>query len=417
VRIGDISSRPTYPPRDGAGIRTNNLLRYLSSDHEVRQYASARKLFRKPSVDVCASSTVPLYVCNVNSSLVSGLASAVGSRAWHGNVFAGVDLPISRPKALSRILEWADVVLVEQPWQFAYCRRLRPKRPLVLAAHNVELQTRTSHAEAACVRVGPKSAILRWVRRVEGRAVGDADLIVAVSESDRQGFVDCYGVPPERIAVVENGTDTERFVPVAPNQKVAIRARLGLPDGPIVIFMAAHSKAPDVAALQWVRRVAARMPECTFVVTGGILRPASEGNFLATGWVEDVAPYLQAADLALCPVAHGGGTKLKLFDSLAVGLPVIAFAETLHGTALRDGEELLVSEPELTAVVRSLRAVLEDPFLATRLGTAARRFVVRRHDWERSAVQLEGVLVELVEGQMASARRSRRVHGQSIPAA
>jgi len=417
VRIGDISSRPTYPPREGAAIRSDNLLRYLSRNHEVRQYATARTVFRKPTVDVGASSMGPPYECAVNANLVSGLASAVGRRTWCGNVFAGVDLPISRPKVLRRILEWADVVLVEQPWQFAYCRRLRPERPLVLAAHNVELQTRTSHAEAARVRVGPKSAMLRWVRRVEGRAVGDADLIIAVSESDRQGFVDCYGVPPERIAIVENGTDTERFVPVSPKRKLAIRARLGLPDGQIAIFMAAHPKAPDVAALQWVRRVAARMPECTFVVTGGILRSASEGNFLATGWVEDVAPYLQAADLALCPVAHGGGTKLKLFDSLAVGLPVIAFAQTLHGTALRDAEELLVSEPELTAVVRSVRAVLQDPLLATRLGAAARRFVVRRHDWELSARQLEGALVGLVEGRIASARRSRRVHGQSIPAA
>jgi len=279
---------------------------------------------------------------------------------------------------LEKLLKWADVVLVEQPWQFSYCRRLRPDRQLVLSARNVELRTRASHAEAAGVMAYPNSLLLRWVRRVEAQAVLRADLVVAVSEADRDALIGCYDVSPERVVVAANGSDTRRFVPARPERKLGLRKRLGLSGGTLAVFMAGHRKSPDVAALAWVRRLARRMSDCTFVVIGDVLRPTAEGNRIATGWVEDPVTYLQAADLFLCPVEHGGGTKLKLFDALAAGLPAVAFAETLKGTSLRDGEHLLVSDHSEDALEKSTRRLLGDSSLAARLERELVELVERR---------------------------------------
>jgi len=378
----------------------------LSPRHEIRQYSQARVLWPLRNHKLREEALAPSYTYLVEANLLNGLAAALGRRRWYGNIFMGLDLPVFRPAALARLLRWADMVMVECPWQFAYCRRRRPSMPVVLAAHNVEFLTRLSHAEAAGVKTHPGSPVIRWVRRVEANAVRRADLVVAVSEPDHRAFMDCYGVPSERIVVVANGTDTRRFVPAPPSRRMALRQRLGLPDGPLGVFMAAHPKAPDIAALRWIRLLARRMPGCSFVVTGGILRPAVERNLIATGWVEDVVPYLQAADFALCPVAHGGGTKLKLFDSLSAGLPVVAFPEALEGTSLAADKHLLVSDHSEIGLKAAVCRVLEDWCLSARLGEAGRAFVEQHHDWRILAGKLEEALNDLVRRKEAASGSS-----------
>jgi glycosyltransferase involved in cell wall biosynthesis len=163
--------------------------------------------------------------------------------------------------------------------------------------------------------------------------------------------------------------------------------------------MSAGPKAADLAALDWVRRVAARMPDTTALVVGGIARPAVDGNVVSTGFVDDPVPYLQAADVSLCPVEFGGGTKIKLWDSLAAGLPSVVFAETLHGTNLQDGRHVLVSGKSGDELVAAVRRLLDDGTLAGNLSTAGREHVVRHHDWRASARKLEATLLGLVSPQ------------------
>lgn len=414
MRIGSVAARPVFPPRDGGGIRIHQLLLHLSRRHEVRGYSQewsmpARRLRRTGERRVSAS-----YRQLTEVNLVTALLTRACKRCWFGNVFLGLDLPVFRPPELAELLEWADVAVVEFPWQFSYCRRLRPDRPLVLSAHNVETLTRASHAE--CAGASSSSRILRHVRRVECEAVSKADLVIAVSETDRNDLVSCYGVSPDRVAVIENGSDTDNFRPLPPEARAGQRRRLGLPDGPVVVFLSAHRKVPDLAGLEWVRRLARRMPEVAFLVVGGILRPGADGNVIATGWVEDAAAYLQAADAALCPIAYGGGTKLKLFDCLATGLPTVAFAESLDGTAFRDGEHLIVSQADESAIESGIRRLLGDRALSERLGKAARAFVSRRHDWALLADRLEAELLRLCDPKPLPAATGRSSPSVNAPA-
>ena len=68
-------------------------------------------------------------------------------------VLAGVALRCTRPKTLRQLLDWADVTLVEFPWQVAHVARLEPTGPIVLASHNVEVQKFASYADAARAHV------------------------------------------------------------------------------------------------------------------------------------------------------------------------------------------------------------------------------------------------------------------------
>ena len=109
---------------------------------------------------------------------------------------------------------------------------------------------------------------------------------------------------------------------------------------------------------------------------------------------------------SLCPIEHGAGTRIKLWASLAAGLPSVAFPESLRGTDLRHGEHLLVAEKSAAGLLAALEQLAGDAGLAHRLAAEGRALVVERHDWRLSAARLEAALQEVLEWRETTARRT-----------
>ena len=216
------------------------------------------------------------------------------------------------------------------PWQFRYCARRRGGAPLVYASHNLEAEKFASYAAAAGVRVEGNRR-LRAIEAIEARAAREAELVVAVTDADGRAFAERYGTDPSRVIVIPNGADTARYRPVDAETRRAARRSLGLPDRPVAMF-AGSRISPNRHGLDWVRRLAERDRRFTFLVVGAVAPRGWMGeNLVCTGFVDDFPSYLRAADLALCPIEYGAGTKIKLLESLAAGLPVVAFAEADRG--------------------------------------------------------------------------------------
>ena len=144
MRILDVSPRTVFPPRDGAMVRTHHLLRSLSRHHTVRLFSQPRlSEFWGTSYprEIECSGAYPEY--RYTNPLSGALIQAL--RRPHAS---GLALRLTRPTILQKWFEWADVILVEQPWQYAYCRQRHPDGLLVMAAHNFEKATSASNAPA-----------------------------------------------------------------------------------------------------------------------------------------------------------------------------------------------------------------------------------------------------------------------------
>jgi glycosyltransferase involved in cell wall biosynthesis len=270
-----------------------------------------------------------------------------------------------------------------------------------MATHNFEKATSASNAEAAGVPA-ERSFWYRHSVKTEAFASRDADLIVAVSPEDGRRFAEVYGANPERIVVVPNAADTEHYAPAGKDEKQALKVKHQLPDRPTVVFLASKPSPPHTAALNWVRRAAAAIPEFTFLVVGGLVpKSDSADNFIATGIVEDPAEFLKAADMAICPVEFGGGTKIKTLECVSVGLPTVVFAEAIHGTTLQSPDHVVLCTPDENEIVGALRRIGSDLDASTRMGHAGREVIVQHYDWKASASILEDALVELVEKRAA----------------
>jgi len=301
----------------------------------------------------------------------------------------------AEPAALAERFRRADVVMVEFPWQFRVSRRLAPARtPCVYSSANVETDKFRSWAEAVEVSQARASPWLRYIERAERHAVAHADLVTTVCDLDREVFIDRFGADPARTIVVPNGVDTRRFRPTGAEARAAMRRELGLPDRPIVLFHGSDMPA-NRAGLEWVRRLAAADGGFTFLVVGSVAAPERSEQLVAAGRVSDMRPYLAASNFGICPVAHGGGTKLKLLECMAAGLPTVAFAEGVRGIAVRHGQHALVAPEDEDQILNALASLAADPLTAERLGRAARELAERSYDWSRIAAGLEDALLRL----------------------
>jgi glycosyltransferase involved in cell wall biosynthesis len=216
--------------------------------------------------------------------------------------------------------------------------------------------------------------------------------VTAVSDAEAEAVRTVLGPGGPSVAIVPNGVDTVAFDPAA---RRPVPGRL--------LYAGSVCYGPNRDAVRWfaldvLPRVVASVPDAHLRVTGAAPAAAvaeftGDPRVTFTGPLSDVRPELAAASVAVVPlVTGGGGTRLKLLEAWAAGVPVVSTPLGAAGLdAAEDGRDLLLAEtPEAfaAAVVRLLR----DPDFAFRLAGNGRRIAVERYDWSRSVVALSEVL-------------------------
>ncbi|MCK9240105.1 glycosyltransferase family 4 protein [Desulfocurvus sp.] len=208
-------------------------------------------------------------------------------------------------------------------------------------------------------------------------------------------------VCPGGCALIPSGIELERFRPVDPARRAALRARWGVaPGAPVAGIVAKlwEGKGHDVLldAFAAVRR---ELPGAVLMVVGeGHLRAGLEaraealglsGAVVFTGFLDDVAPAVGAMDVSVLPSLFEGLGRV-LLEAMAMGLPVVASRVGGIPDAVADGlTGLLVPPGDAGALAGALLAVLGDPALAARMGAAGRARVGERFEARAMAASIE----------------------------
>lgn len=398
MRIADVSPRADSIIKGGMQARVNGILSRLGERHEVRR-------FNQPRWGVQLAKARAHAPPRPNTSAAAALIGELSQFTWPSAPLAtGLALRLTRPPRVRELLDWADVALVEFPWQYAYCARVAPPGlPLVLGTHNVEAAKFKSYAEGLGVGV-TAWPWLRYVERMERRAFQSAPLVFAVSESDRDGLLARYGGDPAKVVVAPNGADVEALTPTTPERRAAARREFGLADRPVVLFIGTPTP-PNVLALKWVEKLARASDRFTFLAVGRVTDPPGRhGNLIRAGEIEDLQLCFDAADVSLVAIGYGGGTKLKLIESLAAAKPTVAFRKALEGLDVHDGRHLLVAEQSVDAILAAVGMLVDDPLLGERLGAEGRRYVEQNLAWPPIVDTVERALLELVASREARPR-------------
>jgi glycosyltransferase involved in cell wall biosynthesis len=231
----------------------------------------------------------------------------------------------------------------------------------------------------------------RLIPLVERASVTCADGLTTVSEKDRERFVERYGVNPDRVRAIPTGT--ESIDGDSLEDPIAVRDRYGLGDGPVAVFHGYYEHPPNREAAEVIDEQIApalreRGVDLEFLLVGKGAPEVSSRNVHTVGFVDDLYSVLGAADLAVVPILHGGGTKTKVYDYVSLGLPIVATEKGLEGIDLEDGRHALVTAGANEPFTEGIERLVTDGDLSTELSKNLQQ-LAEEWSWDRSAERLE----------------------------
>lgn len=389
-----------YPPISGGRTRTYNLIKRLRRDCSITLVCFGRpeeKAFDlTPLRELCET-----YVIDRAAS-PSTLQAAILSLTSIQPITMRLYRSEQMQEKLAHLLEDRryDVVHVESFYMLQNLPQPCPI-PILLAEPAIEYVAWWRHARVAQpIYQRPAIALEALKMRVyEPKDWRRSQMVGAMSQIDAEIVQRITPDVPTMLA--PNGVDEDYFqpgtVPRAPNVAIFMGDYKYFPNSDAVLYFAA-----EIMPL-----IRARQPEFTLHLLGK--EPPAEIRALGNdpnsgikvlGLVDDTRPHLTSATMFVCPLRSGSGTRFKLLEALACGLPVVSTTLGAEGLGAVDGEHMLIADtPE--AFAKAVLRLLDDSALAGRLSSQGRAWVVQQHSWSRSAT----LLVEAYQ-QLSTDRRS-----------
>lgn len=304
----------------------------------------------------------------------------------------------SRPfqQVLDRLATEHRLDLIHCEWTHyaQFVRQLRD-RPRFLCAHNVE----SMHWERF-VRVARnplRRAILRLeslkMARFERRAIAEFDHVAAVSTEDVERMKASFGA--HSADVIPNGVDMEFYAAVNHSG-----------NGESLIYCASmDSFVNQDAVFYFVERILPKIlekkPQVRFMIVGRSPPPAirrlAGDHISVSGSVDDIRPFLGSATASVVPLRIAGGSRLKILESIAAGLPVVSTSIGAEGLRLQAGSQLLIANDESSFASQCVR-LLDQSHLREQLVRAGRVQLKEKYEWKS--------IVPLVEAAWQRARRN-----------
>lgn len=205
-----------------------------------------------------------------------------------------------------------------------------------------------------------------------------ASHVFTVSDDDRRAFT-AY-LPSEKVTTVPTGVDLEYFRPVPATQQnntlVFTGAMDWMPNEDAILYFCStilpliRERVPDVKL-----RVIGRKPTRKVVAL-----QETDANLEVTGTVDDIRPYVRDAAVYVVPLRIGGGTRIKIFEAMAMGMAVVSTTVGAEGLPVEHGKNILLADTP-TSFADATVTLLTQPMARQRIGNAARALVEKRYDW------------------------------------
>jgi glycosyltransferase involved in cell wall biosynthesis len=267
----------------------------------------------------------------------------------------------------------------------------------VLFTHNVEAEIFARHARHA--KGALKRAVWRSQRRkmlkFEARWLPRFDKVIAVSERDLGFFLENYGVRGGE--AIATGVDFE-FFGAGPAQARPAND----PRGGELVFTGSMDWPANIDAMTYCMDaiwplVVERRPEARLTVVGrnpptGLIAEARRRglNWQFTGLVEDIRPFVRDADLYIVPLRVGSGTRIKIYEAMAMRRPVVSTYIGVEGLPLEAGAHYRRADHPQEFAAEILR-LLDDPEDGYELAEEAYNFILKRFSNRHIARRFEEI--------------------------
>ena len=382
-----IKTELLHPVDKGGRIRTYQMLRSLSRRHHVTYLCLDDGLAAPDALERAREYAQEVVVVPFRPQAKRSVGFLVDLLR---NLFSPLPYAIARyrtPELRQRVQQLAGAA------DLIVCDFLTPSLnvpdglppPAVLFEHNVEAMIWQRYVSVSRSAVRRAYMRVQWQRmlRHEARECRRFARVIAVSPIDAELIRREYAVAS--VGHVPTGVDVEYFSASRPRP----------PQSCELVFIGSMDWMPNEDAIRWFTtdvfgRLQERIPGARLLVVGRSPSPrmralaARNAAIEVTGTVEDVRPYLERAAICVVPLRIGGGTRLKIYEAMAMGVPVVSTTVGAEGLPLRHDEHLLIADAADEQVV-AICALLTDRARAGRLAAAARRYVQEQCSWDAVA--------------------------------
>jgi glycosyltransferase involved in cell wall biosynthesis len=284
-----------------------------------------------------------------------------------------------------------DIIQVEHPWLFEFAYKNYKDKPIVLASHNVEyiLIKDIINKDASYFK-----SLLPKIRKIEVDSLEKSDMIFCVSDEDIKIFKNDFNIKKEKMRLIPNGVNCKYYNILSETEKQNFKRKLNLPLSKIVLFIGSDHY-PNREAISFIKKFAKENTDVYFLVVGAVGKGLkNEDNLIFTGHVKDLISYVNAADIAINPLASGSGTNLKMLEYLAAGIPTITTKVGNRGLDLKNEKDVLISE--LDDFSQKIANLICDEDLYDNLRYDGRDKVERIYDWPVIAAKVVECYNELL---------------------
>lgn len=370
-----LSTWCPFPPDNGSRIRAHYLLRALATAHRITLAAFCPN----PVAEASVPPNVSFHPVRADPFRYVKLPKVVRYLSPVPLVLWRIEEMVTAVRSLCRQQTWDAVVGVQGPTA-SYTSEL-PDVPSVL-----DVDTSLSHQLRERCREQER-LLDRWCTRIswykanwyESALFGRFGTCTVASRAELDSLRTMVGSDTE-VAVVPNGVDCVYHHPGL------ARARANA-----LIYNGALTYGANYDAMQHFLAniyplVKAKVPAVTMRITGsthgvdlGGLELDDSVHF--TGYVDDVRIPVAQSSVCVVPLRRGGGTRLKILESMALGTPVVATSKGAEGLDVVNEEHILLADtPEDFA--RRVIGLLNDPAQANFLTRNARQLVEEHYDWD-----------------------------------
>jgi len=387
LRILWLKTELLHPVDKGGKIRTYNMLKELKREHHVTYLTlddgSASAEERKRSSEYCHD-----LIC------IPHRRREKFTPGFYFELLLNLVEP--RPYAIKKYESAAmlrEIVELERRGSFdlLVCDFLAPAAnvprslatPSILFQHNVEAMIWKRHYEIQTNSIKKAYLYSQWqkMRRFEKEMCRDFDCVIGVSAADREQMKREYGA--QAVFDVPTGVDTDFFQPRGGVQ----------PSAHSIIFTGSMDWLPNEDAIKYFMReimplIKKKVPDAALTVVGRNPPPAlvelskEDPSLTITGRVEDVRPYIEESAAYIVPLRIGGGTRLKIFEAMAMEKAVVSTTVGAEGLPVSNGVDLLVAD-EPAAFADAVITLLTNNSYAVQLGQRAASIVRQNHGWRQ----------------------------------
>ncbi len=359
-----ISPFNIFPPYSGAANRIYNLVKYLSRKNRVFLLCNNYKR-------ICSDENKSEYVSNLSNTVLYFVRSF--------KKLSQIINPLLLLEGLKIIkVNRPDYVIAEFTWSGLHAILLHflTGVPYILDEHNVEF------LRFDRIKRGNKLLIF-LLKQYENLSCIFAHKIFCVSEVDRNLLIQNLNIDKNKIIIVPNGIDIDKIYRNE-GKKETIRNELNIKENEkIILFYGTLDYKPNLEAVEIIHkeilpRIINKMPNTKFLVVGN--NPPlkyKHNSIIFTGLVDNLIDYINVSDLVICPLTSGGGTRIKILESIACGKTVVSTSIGAEGLIDEESKDFLKIADDWDKFSEEIIKLIKFP----KKGKLPKKFI-EKYDWK-----------------------------------